>query len=178
MRILTILLLLSGHIFATEFTDKLQNEVLMLKKDKLEKTKMDFSGKEIFVVYYSHSTCGPCVPHTKKLNEWFKANNKTDAKFQLIFATRGDETPEKLRKYIYKSNIEYPVMDVKFHVEADIESKEAHPFYEDADMGVPRLRFFDKDGFEIYINKHVKDVYDAGEVISKLNDILKKISQK
>ena len=178
MRILAIMLFLTGHIFATDFTKKLEGEVLFLKKDQLEKGKADFGSKEIFVVYYSHSGCGPCVPFTKKLNEWYKTNNKTDSKVQLIFATRGDETPEKLRRYIYKSKIQYPIMDVKFHVDADINNKAAHQFYEDADMGVPRLRFFDKNGFEIYIKKHVKSIYDMKEVYSKLDEILKKISKK
>ena len=176
MKILALMLFLSGSVFASEFTEKLEGEVFLLKKEKLEKTKVDFATKEIFVVYYSHSGCGPCIPFTKKLNEWYKANNKTDSKVQLIFATRGDNTPETLRRYIYKSKIQFPIIDVKFHVEADIQSKEAHPFYEDADMGVPRLRFFDKNGFEIYINKYVKSVYDMKEVYSKLDEILKKIS--
>jgi len=178
MRILVLMLLLSGHAFATEFTKKLEGEVFFLKKDKLAKEKADFSSKEIFVVYYSHSGCGPCIPFTKKLNEWYKANNKTDSKVQLIFATRGDGTPEELRRYVYKSKIQYPVIDPKFHVEADIKNKEAHQFYEDADMGVPRLRFFDKNGLEIYIHKHVKSVYDMKEVFSKLDEILKKVSKK
>lgn len=178
MKVLAIMLILSGHMFATEFTKNLEGEVFLLKKDKLEKTKMDFTSKEIFVVYYSHSACGPCIPYTKKLNEWFKTNDTSESKVQLIFATRGDETPEKLRKYIYKSKIQYPIIDVKFHVEADIEAKEAHSFYEDADMGVPRLRFFDKNGHEVYINKLVKSIYDMKEVSSKLDEILTKISKK
>ena len=176
MRILILMLIFSGQIFATEFTKKLETQVLVLKDKKLAKAKVDFSKKEIFVVYYSHSGCGPCVPYTKMLNEWYKKNNKST--YQLIFATRGDNTRDTLTKYIVKSKITYPIMDEKFHVNADIKNTESHVFYADADMGVPRLRFFDKEGNELYINKYVKSVYDPKEVFPRLSEILKALQRK
>ena len=61
-------------------------------------------------------------------------------------------------------------------MEADIDQKEdVHPFYSDADMGVPRIRFFDMEGQEIPVRDHVKSVYDADETIKGLSKLLAKL---
>lgn len=175
MKYIMILILTALHIQAADFTKELEKQLLVMKDSKLEQAGVDLSGKQLFVVYYSNRDCGICVQYTKMLNDWFKKKAPEMSKVQIIFATRGEENRDLLTKYILKSKIEYPVLDEKHFVEADIDGTGSHPFYMDADMGVPRLRFFDRNGKEISIKKHVKSIYDPKEVFPKLNEIIGKL---
>ena len=103
MKVIAALLLTAGTILASDFTDKLEKQVLTLKGENLETLKADFSNKKIFVVYYSHHACTSCVKWTKLLNDWYTKEAPKLKNTQMIFATRGDENRKVLTKYIKKS---------------------------------------------------------------------------
>lgn len=161
------------------FKGQLAEQCLILKDDRLEKFKGDFAEAKIFAVYYSHTYCGSCKPYTKFLNEWYKKEVSKFPGVQLVFATRGDRSRKMLTNYVKKYEIKYPVLDEKYHVEADITGVEAtHAFYSDADMGVPRIRYYNEKGEEISIKKHVKSVYSPDETIMEISKLIPKIHKK
>lgn len=136
-----------------------------------------FSDTKIFVVYYSHTLCGGCKVVTKSLNSWYSTEASKFPQFQLVYATRGDETREKLTEYTTNSKIKFPILDEKFYMIADIENGEAHPFYSDCDMGVPRFRFYSSDGKELPIKKYVDDIYDAEGQVNDFSGLLLKLKK-
>lgn len=158
------------------FADVLPAQCLVMKDGELVKFEGDFAGKKLLAVYYSHTMCGSCKVYTKFLNSWYKGEAAKFPGVQLLFATRGDGTRAELTKYVRHSEIRYPVLDEKYYVQADVEDAEdPHPFYSDADMGVPRIRFFHLTGKEIPVGKHVESIYDGDETIKGLSALLAKL---
>jgi len=141
-----------------------------LREDAFERTK-------VFVVYYSHRHCGPCIPVTGALNAWFDKNKQRDD-VSLIFATRLEDNNAALADYLKESGIRFPALDAKhfrrYRERMANMTLTPHPFYADFDDGVPRLRFFHRDGREIDPRKHgASDPYripsDAlDEIIGKM----------
>lgn len=163
---------------ADDFRNKLAKDCLILQKNELKKTKLDFAKKKIFIVYYSHTYCSVCKKYTKFLNGWYEDEAKKFPQAQMIFATRGDDTRKGLTAYIKNSEIKYPALDEKYYVAADIKNTaDPHPFYSDADMGVPRIRFFDETGKELSVKKYVKNIYDSTWIYD-LSKMLKKLKNQ
>lgn len=145
---------------ADNFATALAKDCFVIKDDKLEKIPLDsFKDAKLYVVYYSHLHCGSCVAVTKKLNDWFE-KNKNRKEISLVFATRGENDNKELLTYVKKSKILFPTLDTKHYMSYVDGEGDDHAFYNDADDGVPRFRFFQADGTEIHPGKHgATDIY-------------------
>jgi nucleoredoxin len=157
-----------------EFGEKTASDCYILLDGKLSPIpKNSFAKTRLYVVYYSHTDCSGCAPVTSTINMW-RADAAPRAEVSLIFATRGDDTNDKLVRYLQKSKIVYPAIDSMHYRRRDGENP--HPFYADADDGVPFVRMFDGSGQRIDLRKHgVKDMYNAQSIADSLDAVIKSV---
>lgn len=161
----------SGSVFKTS----LAKDCHVIENGALKPVPADaFAKTRLFVVYYTHISCGSCVPFTKKLNAWL-AEGKAPAGVTLVLGYRAEADNAELKKYMVKSDIRFPAIDTKWIRARRANARVMHPFYQDADEGAPRFRFFQADGAEIDPRPHgIADIY-GGKVMEQFDALLPKM---
>jgi hypothetical protein len=132
-----------------EFATQLARDCYVLKNDQLEPLSTNaFQNARLYIVYYSHIWCSQCPAVTKPLNVW-REKIKDRQDIRLVFATRGENNNDELLTYLKKAQIKFAALDARHYAKYVQGNGEDHPFYEDADDGVPRFRFFNAQGNEL-----------------------------
>jgi len=157
---------------------RIAHDCYMLQEGELVRVAADvFEDTRLFVVYYSHITCGSCVPVTSKLNAWLESG-KTPAGVSFVLAYRAEADNSELARYLDKSEIRFPALDTKWiqNLRSGDHSRGViHPFYADCDEGVPRFRFFLADGIELDPTLYGAPSKYGGEILDQFTDLLPKM---
>jgi len=157
---------------------RIAHDSFMLQEGELVPVAADtFERTRLFVVYYSHITCGSCVPVTHKLNAWLESGKAPDG-VSFVLAYRAEADNSELARYLDKSEIHFPAIDTKWirDLRSGDHSRGAiHPFYADCDEGVPRFRFFLANGIDLDPTDYGASSKYGGEILGQFTDLLPKM---
>lgn len=152
--IIALFLTVAGSILplraAASIAESLVRDCYVLKDGALRPIPSNtFAQTRLYVVYYSHRFCSPCIPVTEELTRWYSTRGRRPD-VSLVFATLGERTEDQLLGYLKKSKILFPALHPRCHFAADGKFIVGiHPFYPDGYGAVPLFRFYRADGSEI-----------------------------
>lgn len=132
------------------YADILNNQLVKIKDKNLTPCKL---GKvpQYIAFYFSAHWCPPCRAFTPKLVEFYKANYRKGAKFDVVFVSN-DRSEADMKTYMTEAEMPWPAISYDQAKQAEAAQKLCGP-------GIPCLVVVDLSG------KVIKDSYENGKYI-------------